>query len=612
MNTSTLQDAATALQRPVALEHRPNALAGQPSLPEEQRWWRVQTQLGISLAMPPSLRHTPTGALLADEGQGVPELGLLRHLLQPGQHALDLGAGNGLFALAMALASGMGADHSHDRGGASDASGPATRERTQKRSAGRVWAFEPRQAPRAALLRSIADNGLQQQVQVVPWALAERPKVAHLALWPGPVVAAQVAAQAAGQTAGQTAPGAAGEALAAAAVPAVLSTGQDGSAAWRETVRMDRLDSLLQLLGIGHDIALVKLSVSDQCLQVLAGAKRFFAEQSPTVVLESQRNASHDPAVLDALSGLGYGIFRFSEQLQLLLPFELRAGSSSTPDAPRFLIAVRRPSQLEFAERGLLVTAQALALAAEHVQRQKSLASPEALAAQARDPAARHALAYAAVSAAHSERGMAPAWRVECMIQARDALLQAAGAADVADAADAADAAEAPGGLPVAGWVLLVHCLQALGQPAGARQLGTALLAHWPEQADPGGPVWPPLRAQCQRPQSVETGSWLKQMLAEYLALGPAAELPEQRAENELANADASGAPSRQSLEIWDRLLAHPDHGAEVERRALLQFALADRCAPLHTLHHLSVGQPSCNLGLWRGLITAMRSAADA
>jgi hypothetical protein len=263
---------------------------------------------------------------------------------------------------------------------------------------------------------------------------------------------------------------------------------------------------------------------------------------------------------------------------------------------------MRRPKQLDFAEQGLLVTAQSLALVASQVQRQRSLSASESEADHANNANsansanARHALAYAAVSAAHSDGAMAPAWRVECITQARDALL----------------AAGADSHLPLAAWVLLVHCLEALGQPASARQLALELMSRWPEQSDASGPIWPPLRAQVSRPQSTDSATWLKQMVAEYLALGS------DRRTDSAAQAGAAGRaaedsaedfgkPWSPSLQEWAKLLSHPDHGAEVERRALLAFALADRCAPLQSLHHLSVGQPACNQSLWRGLIEAMR-----
>jgi len=145
--------------------------------------------------------------------------------------------------------------------------------------------------------------------------------------------------------------------------------------------------------------------------------------------------------------------------------------------------------------------------------------------------------------------------------------------------------------------VLAVHCLHALGEQLAAVQFGSRLLAQWPQgEVEIRTPVVPPLRTDLDRPRSTDAGSWLRQMLGEYVATHAS-----------FSSYFQPPMPAR-----WAELLRHPDHGAGIERRYLLSHVLADRVAPVQGLHRLKDPQATCNHFLWRGLIETMAAMAPA
>ena len=491
------------------------AAASGDAVAAELAHWAVTTRHGLAMMVPPSLRSMSTYVLLEQEAWFEPEMSLLPHLLAGGVHALDIGANHGVVALEMARCSGSG----------------------------HVWAFEPTQAPREALHRSLHMNGLQQRVTVVPTALADAQGEARFEVHDNSELNARVG-----------------------------NTGAARPDSRTETVRVDTLDHALQTLGVTQPIGFVKLDAEGDELRVLAGARQFLARQSPVVMFEFKHGAKPNWPLLQALSDLDFGLFRWSAELELMLPFD--AATAETAFALN-LLALRPPEQAHWAARGLLVTPQALS----------DEALPALPAAEPGYAAARLAVDAAAVVACAGANAVAwtPAQRVLLMIEARQLLLQAT----------AADAS-----LPA--WVLLVHCLYALGQPLAALQMGTQLLTQssvglW--HADMPEDSRPPLRAQLLRPRSTAIGLWLRQMLAEFVALHS-------------AYSSFFEAPSPQR---WALLLDHPDHGAEVERRYLLAHVVTDRLAPLSGLHkltHLQALQAETDLNakLWCGLMQNMQA----
>jgi protein O-GlcNAc transferase len=394
--------------------------------------------------------------------------------------------------------------------------GVATLEMALASGTGQVLAWEHDDAARVALLRSVQVNRLADRVK----------------LWP---------------------------------------TGQGNAQA---TPAPFALDDWLQRHAPGLAVGVVKIEAaadaSHHTLHLLAGARRFFASQSPVVVFACMQGEDLHRPLLDAWNGLGYALFRWSAELQMLLPFDAAHAETALLCT---LVAVR-PAQIQGLEaRGLLVTAKALAEAA----------AEDAGASQAATPTS-----WDILDLVYRSGTLSPAQRVLHLMQCRDALLHAS-----------AQPEQDGDGLGIAQWVLLVHCLHALGQPHAAGALGTELLGQWPVGAEITGPVHPPLRQQAAQPQSTPSGPWLRQQLAEYLALHP---MP-----------GSVGRPVEGADFL--ELLQHPDHSAEVERHVLLAHVLGDRVMPaaqLAHLHHLGVAQPPCNAVLWRGIIESMRVIANA
>ena len=181
------------------------------------------------------------------------------------------------------------------------------------------------------------------------------------------------------------------------------------------------------------------------------------------------------------------------------------------------LVAVRAPTQQTLAARGLLVTPQALAAVQMPVLSLDSLgslcASPALMrvrvpsleslraeiAAAAGDDYARN---LCAVAAAHLQPDLQPAARLALLRSVRDeALVQVAQGLRL--------------GLPA--WTLLVHCLYALGQQQAAIETAARTLAQWPSDDGLTVPCMPPLRANLQRARTTPVGSWLGQVLGEFV-----------------------------------------------------------------------------------------------
>ena len=484
--------------------------------------WSVATTSGLHLRLPASMRSLTTYVMLEQECWFEPEMSLLPHLLAGGVHALDIGANHGLYTLEMARCSGNG----------------------------RVWAFEPTSTPRARLVRSVDEAGLGARVVVVDAALAETQ----------------------------------GEASFAVHDNSELNS-RDGSGARRERVRLETLDAYLDANASGVEIGFVKLDAEGDETRVLAGGRRFFASQSPVVLFEYKHGAAVNAELIDAWRELGFGIFRWSAELDLLLPFDPATGEAAFA---LNLVAIRPAVQVRLAAQGLLVSADALANATTLPDRldcsgvsglQAWCARPALhglMADDAQAGGAVYAAALRGVAAAHLQSGLAPEQRVALMLAARDSVLAAI------------DAGTAFG--PEA-WVLVVHCLHALGQQHAAVQLGAGVLAGWPQDAQISLPFVPPQLADLERERSTPAASWLRQMLAEFVAT-----------RSSFSSYFGSPVPQR-----WAALLVHPDHGAEIERRYLLAHVLADSVASVQCLSRLPDPRHTCNPFLWQGLIKAMQ-----
>jgi FkbM family methyltransferase len=483
------------------------------------------------------MRSLTTYVLLEQERWFEPEMSLLPLLLQPGDNALDIGANHGLYTLDIARCTGSG----------------------------RVWAFEPTSVPRQRLLHSVAEAGLDGRVTVVDAGLADSEGQASFAVHDNSEL-----------------------------------NSREGGGARRERVRLTTLDAYLQAHAPGVDVAFVKMDAEGDELRVLAGAAAFFAAQSPVVLFEYRHGQLVNHALLQAWADLDYALFRWSAELSLLLPFD---PATAEVAFALNLVAVRPASQALLAARGLLVLPQDwadLRSAPQQVAPEVAAAALQAWcaspamqrtgepgepadslvlpshpggdAAPVQDP---YTDALALVALAHAGPQVPPAVRAAALVGAREGLsaLAQQGASQGLEA-----------------WVLLVHCLHAMGEQSAAVQLGQRVLAQWPAS---GGrvarPLVPPLYADLQRPRTTAAGPWLKQMLGEFVAM--------HRAYSSYFEAPA---PER-----WAALLSHPDHGVGIERRYLLSHVLCDRVADVAPLRRLAAGE-GCNAFLWQGLIKTM------
>ena len=417
---------------------------------------------------------------------------------------------------------------------------------------GHVWAFEPTSAPRANLMRSVQLNGLQDRVTVVAAGLADAPGQASFAVQENSELNSRSAA-----------------------------------GGRRETVRLEALDGYLEAHAPGIAIDFVKLDAEGDELRVLAGGERFFATQSPVVLFELKHGAAVNTALIARWQALGFDIFRWSAELALLLPFDVAADETAFA---LNLVAVRPATQGRLVARGLLATAHDLATVVEPAPDARALkdwfAQPAGLGVdhplQAADRLAggeSYLKALTAVAGAHFRTDLSPAERVALLVSARVTLMPAL---------------DGGVGYGPEAWSLIVHCLHALGQQHAAVMLAADVLARWPRDDTLTLPIVPPQRGDLQRPRSTPTGSWLRQVLGEFVAMrsshssyfGPA--LPER----------------------WSPLLHHPDHSAEVERRYMLSHMIQDRVAAVDRLQRLPSAEHTCNPSLWQALLQATRAMA--
>ncbi len=484
--------------------------------------WTLRLRSGLQMLLPPSLKSLSTHVLLEQERWFEPEITLLPMLLRPDSLALDIGANHGVYALEMARCAPQG----------------------------HVWAFEPTAEPRGRLQASVAANAMQDRITVVPAGLAECDTEALF------TVSEQSELNSRG---GAAAPGARSEA-----------------------VQLLALDAFLERHAAGRAIDFVKLDAEGEEPRVLQGGARFFAEQQPVVLFELKHGRQLNWPLLQQWTQMGYGLYRWSETLALLLPFDAQH------DEMAFalnLVAVPPARAAELAARGLLVTPEAMRSAPDlrpgHAALQAWCALPAMAGVPLPDAAAFEAdpglQALAAVAAAHQRPDISGAERLHLLL--------------------AAHALASPDSPHPEDHALRVHVLQALGRQAAAVALARQLLAQWPAgrfDAAPARPAVPPeLHDLVQAPRAA-LRPWLRQRLAEF-------------AERRSA---FSGIFQPPAPERWAALLADPDHSAEVERRYLLAHFLQDRVPPLAGLSLLPDAAHTANPSLWQGLIAAARAMA--
>jgi protein O-GlcNAc transferase len=189
------------------------------------------------------------------------EIGFLRHLLLPGERAVDVGANYGLYTLSMAKAVGP----------------------TEA-----VWAFEPASSTSEFLEQSIVANNFPQVV-LERSALSCDRGTAQLTLNDNCELNALVRGE--------------------------------GSDRTSETVRLVTLDDCLQRHG-WKQIDLLKIDAEGEEASMVEGGRRFFTEQSPLILFEVKAVADVHVDLVGKFASLGFDSYRLVPGLDMLVPFD--------------------------------------------------------------------------------------------------------------------------------------------------------------------------------------------------------------------------------------------------------------------------------------------------
>lgn len=200
-----------------------------------------------------------------------PETAFVRRFVQPGMHAVDIGANYGAYSLALAKLVG---------------------------ASGRVSAFEP--APQvAALLRQSIEANSFENVEVVEEALAECTGSVFL-ISRGGVELAQIAFDGKGSEE-------------ATRIPAIS------------------LDDWTKSIG-SLPVAFIKIDAEGQEAAIVRGGKRFLLEQSPLVMAEYMNGHERNNEMVGEFQAAGYAAYRLVPSLNLLVP--LAGGASPDTEPP--------------------------------------------------------------------------------------------------------------------------------------------------------------------------------------------------------------------------------------------------------------------------------------
>jgi len=252
---------------------------------------------GVRVAVQDSMDQITTYVLREQGDWFEDEIRFLRRLLEPGQHIIDIGANCGVYALSLAKVVGP---------------------------TGYVWAFEPSSATADLLAESIAANGFDH-VHLERSAVSAAPGTAQLSMHAQPEL------------------------------NALSHCGPDDGNT--ETVRVTSLDACLTSFG-WRDVAFLKIDAEGEEAPILEGGRRFFAEQSPLVQYELQRDGEVQIELVDAFSALGYDSYRLVPGLGVLVPFS----RDTTPDAFHLNLFACKPDRAAcLAVAGFLVEAEAVA-----------------------------------------------------------------------------------------------------------------------------------------------------------------------------------------------------------------------------------------------------------
>jgi FkbM family methyltransferase len=217
---------------------------------------------GVRIVAPDSLDLITPYVLREQQDFFEDELPFVRHVLQPGQNVIDIGANYGVYTLPMAQKVG---------------------------ASGHVWAFEPSASTAQFLAQGIAANGF-----------------AHVTLEQKAVSSASGSAQLALHVHSEL------RSIVHGAVP------PDGS----EKVSLVTLDDCMDRFG-WQDIDLIKIDAEGEEVNIVKGGHRFFANLAPLVQYELRKNAADmNFDLIRDFAAIGYDSYRLLLGLNLLVPFD--------------------------------------------------------------------------------------------------------------------------------------------------------------------------------------------------------------------------------------------------------------------------------------------------
>jgi FkbM family methyltransferase len=239
-----------------ALARAPAIEAHEVALPDREASWRTLRD-GTRMATPRALSQMTAYVLEEQRDWFEAELPFVRRLLAPGEHALDVGANHGVYALAMARAVGP---------------------------RGRVIAVEPARIVAARVRASAEANGL-----------------ACLAVEQAAVGDHE------------------GEAWLATGASSELSSLASGEAPGTERVPLVSIDALVSRASL-TDVSFVKLDVEGHEIPALEGARALLSRDAPLLMLEHHHAGVVNEGLLAWLEASGHALFRLVPGLGVLAP----------------------------------------------------------------------------------------------------------------------------------------------------------------------------------------------------------------------------------------------------------------------------------------------------
>ncbi len=376
---------------------------------------------------------------------------------------------------------------------------------------GRVWAFEPTSDPRARLQASVNANDFQHKITVMPIGLSDSRREVEFSISPNSEL-----------------------------------NSRHATSTVHETVLLDTLDAFAATHLEGRQIGFVKLDAEGEEPQVLTGGSQFFTQQSPVVMFELQHGGQVNLPLIDRFRAFGFDVFHHLPELDMLVPFKPDAGSQHfmlnlfavKPDRQATLAAARllvRAADLAATSPGTAPDAAAMAA----WEARMGAAGITGLTSLPADAPFRRA--FDDVIAAHFSPSASAAERFARVTRARDGLRAHLQSGEQVSREEL---------------LLLVHALNACGDQMTAVTHARHLLEHWPDFYQPALPVIPPSARDAGRTHVAAIGSWIRYGLEEFIE----------------THRHYSSYYAACDLPVMVRLLAHPDHGAEMERRYALHM----------------------------------------